>query len=116
MKIINYKDIEPTRFESTDINGVAARVVIGKKQGADNFCMRIFEFTPGGYTRRHSHDWEHEMFIYSGSGEIFSSGRWNSVEAGNAVFVPGNEEHQIRNNGKELLTVVCLVPSKAPEL
>jgi mannose-6-phosphate isomerase-like protein (cupin superfamily) len=38
------------------------------------------------------------------------------VKSGNAIFVPSDEEHQIRNRGKELLTVVCLVPSKAPEL
>jgi quercetin dioxygenase-like cupin family protein len=56
------------------------------------------------------------MFIHSGEGEIYGNGRWNPVKAGNVIFVPGNEEHQIRNGAKELLVVVCLVPSKAPEL
>jgi quercetin dioxygenase-like cupin family protein len=116
MKIINYKNIEPALFDSTDIKGVAARVLIGKKDGAENFCMRVFEFTPGGYTRKHTHEWEHEMFIHSGKGEIYNNGKWNQVETGKAVFMPGNEEHQIRNNSTEPLVVVCLVPSKAPEL
>jgi quercetin dioxygenase-like cupin family protein len=116
MKLINYKNIEPTRYDSEDIKGVAARVLIGKKDGAKNFCMRVFEFTPGGHTRRHTHEWEHEMFIHSGYGEIYHNGKWNPVEAGKAVFMPGNEEHQIRNNGKEQLIVICLVPPKAPEL
>jgi quercetin dioxygenase-like cupin family protein len=32
------------------------------------------------------------------------------------VFMPANEEHQIRNTGKEPFVFVCLIPSKAPEL
>jgi mannose-6-phosphate isomerase-like protein (cupin superfamily) len=56
------------------------------------------------------------MFVHSGEGEIYGNGQWNPVKPGNAMFVPSNEEHQIRNRGKELLVVVCLIPSKAPEL
>jgi quercetin dioxygenase-like cupin family protein len=111
-----YSDVKATHFESEEARGVAARVVVGKNDGANNFCMRVFEISAGGNTPKHSHDWEHEMFIYSGEGEIYGTGRWNRVKSGNAVFIPSNEEHQIRNHGKELLTLVCLVPSKAPEL
>lgn len=116
MKIIKYTDVKPTYFESDIAKGIAGRVVIGKKDGADNFCMRIFEISPEGNTPKHSHDWEHEIFIYAGRGEIFNNGQWNPVKSGDVVFVPGNEEHQIRNSGKELFVFVCLVPSRAPEL
>ena len=116
MKILQYTDAKPAHFESGEAKGVAGRVVVGKNDGANNFCMRVFEISAGGYTPQHSHDWEHGMFIHSGEGNIFGNGRWNPVKSGNVVFVPSNEEHQIRNHGKELLIVVCLVPSKAPEL
>jgi quercetin dioxygenase-like cupin family protein len=116
MQVKTYKDITATHFDTGVAKAVAARVVIGKNDGANNFCMRVFEIAPGGNTPKHAHAWEHEMFIYSGQGEIFGNGQWNRVQAGNAVFVPSNEEHQIRNPGRELLTVVCLVPSSAPEL
>jgi quercetin dioxygenase-like cupin family protein len=116
MKIFNYHTITSINYDNAEIKGVTARIVIGKEQGAENFCMRIFTFSPGGFTRRHMHDWEHEMFIHEGSCEIFSNGEWFPVVAGNALIIPANEEHQIRNNSNELLTVVCLVPSKAPEL
>jgi quercetin dioxygenase-like cupin family protein len=116
MKIIKYTDVSPTLFESGEIKGIAARVVIGRKDGANNFCMRIFDISPGGNTARHSHDWEHEMFVHSGAGEIFGNGQWNPVKFGNVLFIPSNEEHQLRNPGKEKLIIVCLVPSKAPEL
>ena len=113
MKILKYSEVKPTHFESDEAKGVAARVVVGKKEGASHFCMRVFEISAGGNTPKHSHDWEHEMFIHSGDGEIYGNGQWNLVKSGNVIFVPSNEEHQIRNRGKELLIVVCLVPSKA---
>ncbi len=116
MKITAYAEVEPTVFESAEAKGIAARVVIGKKDKANNFCMRVFEVAAGGNTPKHSHEWEHEMFIHSGEGELYGNGQWNPVKAGNVVFIPRNEEHQIRNTGKERLTFVCLVPSSAPEL
>lgn len=114
--IRKFTDVEATRYNNEQAKGVAARVVIGKKDGAENFCMRVFEISPGGNTPMHRHDWEHEMFIHSGEGEIYINGRWGPLRSGDVVFVPGNEEHQIKNSGGDLLTLVCLVPSKAPEL
>jgi quercetin dioxygenase-like cupin family protein len=116
MKSFQYSDIPPTIFETDQVKGIAARVLIGKQDGAVNFCMRIFEIASGGNTPRHSHNWEHEMFIHSGSGELYGNGKWNSIASGTAVFIPSNEEHQMRNTGKDPLIVLCLVPSHAPEL
>lgn len=116
MKIKKYTDVEATYFDQPGIKGVAARVVIGKHEGAQNFWMRIFTIAPGGNTPKHVHAWEHEMFVHAGAGEIYGKGRWHPVQSGNVVFIPGNEEHQIRNPGQEPLIIVCLVPAHAPEL
>lgn len=115
-KVKKYTEVEPTHYNSETARGIAARVMIGKKEGANNFCMRVFEIAPDGHTPRHAHAWEHEMFYHAGEGEVFGNGKWNKVKAGSVIFVPENEEHQIRNTGSEPLVVVCLVPSKAPEL
>lgn len=116
MKIINYKDIEATRFDNGVAKGITGRVLIGKNDGADNFCMRVFEVEKEGYTPRHTHEWEHEIFFHSGRGEVFSNGKWLPASAGSAVFIPGNEDHQIRNTGETTLVFVCLIPKGAPEL
>ncbi len=116
MKLINYKSVLPILFDKEPAKGVAGRVVAGKADGANNFCMRIFEIAPDGYTPKHAHPWEHEMFIHSGTGEIYGNGQWNPLAPGNVIFMPPNEEHQVRNTGKELLILACLVPSVAPEL
>jgi quercetin dioxygenase-like cupin family protein len=116
MKINPYTQAQATHFASEAAKGIAARVVIGKSVAANNFCMRVFEIAPGGHTPKHSHDWEHEMFIHAGEGEVYGNERWNPIASGTVVFMPGNEEHQLRNTGKELLVVVCVIPGTAPEL
>jgi len=37
MKILHYTDANATHFETDQAKGVAARVVIGQKDGAENF-------------------------------------------------------------------------------
>jgi quercetin dioxygenase-like cupin family protein len=56
------------------------------------------------------------MFIHAGAGEVYGNGQWYPLIPGKVVLIPGNEEHQMRNVGREPLVVVCLVPGSAPEL
>lgn len=116
MKIIHYGDVPGKNIEADGVKGVTGRVLIGSADGADNFCMRVFEVEPGGFTPRHVHEWEHEIFVHSGRGEVYSGGVWNALLPGDAVFIPGNEEHQLRNSGSELFVFVCLIPSGPPEI
>lgn len=116
MKIIHYSEAESKVFDGGPAKGVTARVLIGKADGAPNFCMRLFELAPGGHTPCHSHEWEHEIFIHSGEGMILRKGEWVSVGTGKVVFIPGNEEHQIKNTSSEALTFVCLIPSGVQEI
>jgi len=116
VKVIQYRQEPETRFENDMVKGVSGRVVIGKADGAPHFCMRVFELDKGGFTPKHQHDWEHEIFFHAGQGEVWHDGRWVPVESGSVAFIPGNEEHQIRNTGDARMTFVCLVPSGAPEL
>ncbi|PIE64587.1 MAG: cupin [Desulfobacterales bacterium] len=117
MKIVpHFSDQEGQRFHGDVVRGVTGRIIIGKDDGADNFCMRVFTIEPEGFTPCHVHEWEHEIFFHQGNGQVLQGGEWKDVSAGSVVFVPGNEEHQIRNNAESELTFVCLVPKGAPEL
>jgi len=108
--------MKPIRFDNDVAKGVSGRVVIGKEDGAENFCMRVFEVSRDGYSPKHSHEWEHEIFIHSGEGAVFSAGKWIPVESGHVIFIPGNEEHQIKNTGEVPLVFVCLIPAGVPEI
>ena len=116
MKIIHYADAEAKVFTGDQVKGAAGRIVVGQADGATNFCMRIFELSVGGYTPRHSHEWEHEIFIHRGEGVVFNRGEWVPVASGTAVFIPPYEEHQIKNSGEGPFVFVCVIPSGYPEI
>ena len=116
MKIIHYKEAEEKRYPGDQANGASGRVVIGKADGAKNFCMRVFEIAAGGITGKHAHEWEHEVFVHAGKGAIWQKDNWVPLTSGSVVLIPGNEEHQLKNTGDDPFIFVCVIPSGAPEL
>lgn len=116
MKILHYSEQEAKTFDQPPAKAVTGRVVIGRADGANHFCMRVFEIAPGGHTPHHTHDWEHEIFIHEGNGEVYKEGAWVGIAPGSVVFIPAGEPHQLRNTSPSPLVFVCLVPGSAPEL
>ena len=116
MKVVHYSDTESQSFNGDIVKNVTGRVVIGKDDGAPNFCMRVFTIAADGFTPKHSHEWEHEIFVHSGKGQLFREGQWLDVQAGSVIFIPGNEEHQLKNTTEEDFTFICLIPSGVAEL
>ncbi len=116
MKIIHYKKAKIATYSGDAAKGVTGRVLIGKADGAKNLCLRVFELEAGAYTGKHAHDWEHEVFIHAGKGSILRDGKWVPFGAEDVIFIPGGEEHQLRNDGNELLIFVCVIPSGVPEM
>jgi len=91
------------------------QVLIGQKQGATNFVMRLFTLAEGGSSPYHTHPWEHEVFILSGSGSVKSAHGTAAVEPKDFVYVPPNDEHQFLNTGSEPFEFICLVPASGEE-
>lgn len=116
MKVINAEEVIPVVMNNDRVKNVSGRVLIGKADGADNFCMRMFEVGRQGHTPRHSHEWEHEIFVHGGRGKVFIEDQWHEMAKGTAVFIPANVEHQIQNTGDSPLTFICLVPPSSPEM
>lgn len=116
MKVVHYTDELPTMIDNEVAKGIAGRVLAGGEDGAKNFTMRLFEVKPGGYTPKHTHDWEHEVFVHGGEGKVFRNGEWVPVPAGTALFIPGGEEHQFKNDGDAPFTFICVIPAGPPEL
>ena len=116
MKVLKYQDVTPVHMHNDIAKNIDARVMLGKQDGADNFCMRVFEIAKDGHTPKHTHDWEHEIFVHKGTGQVLIDETWHCLEPGTAIFVPANIEHQLKNTADDPFVFVCLVPSKAPEL
>lgn len=116
LKIIHYAEAEAKKYPSDLAKEATGRVVIGQSDGAEKFCMRVFEIGQGGMTGLHAHDWEHEVFVHSGKGAVLQGETWIPLSAGSVVFIRGNEEHQLKNTGDRPFVFVCVIPSGAPEL
>ena len=112
MKLIHYKKVKPEKVEYADAKDVTIRWLISKEDGAPTFAMRIFELKPKGFTPYHSHNWEHEVFILNGKGEITCEGKGYPFKKGNVIFVPAGEKHQFKNSSKTILELLCIVPHK----
>jgi quercetin dioxygenase-like cupin family protein len=89
---------------------VEKRVLVGPADGAPTFSMRKFTVGAGGCSPYHTHPWEHEVYILSGSGEVRFSGGSQAVSPGDFAFVPPNEEHQFANAGTVPFEFLCMVP------
>ena len=90
--------------------GVTMHIVAGTAEGAPTFVMRVFEIEPGSNTPYHTHPWEHEMFVVKGEGTLKSGSTEIPLKEGDAVMVLPEEKHGVFNTGKDLLTMICVVP------
>lgn len=100
---------KPVQMEG--VKDATIREVITERDGAPNFAMRIFEVAPGGHTPLHHHNFEHEVYVLGGCGELESSEGPKPIRQGDAVYVPANALHQFRNTGGETLKFICLIPA-----
>jgi len=103
--------IKPVETEGAE--GVKVRLLIHEAEKAPHFYMRMFEVAPGGCTPKHSHPWEHEVYVLSGRGVVFDGKAELLIGPGHCLLIPGGDEHQYRNTGTEPLTFLCLVPRDA---
>ncbi len=113
MKILHFTDAKPVVLTEDTALNITGRMVIGKAIGAKQICMQVFELLEKGCTPWYFYEHEHQIFIFSGTGEVLIDGSWIPVSAGYVLFVPEYEEHQIRNRGDEPLVVVSLTPMEA---
>jgi len=96
MKHIHYLDEEAIEHTEAGAHGIKMRTVIGEKDGAPNFHMRVISFESGGESPDHSHPWEHENFIISGKGTLEVDGKTVDLKPGDVTFVPPNAHHHFR--------------------
>jgi len=112
MKHVHYKEVPLEQPQEDGIKDTQVRWLISKKDGAENFAMRLFEIKPNGHTPLHQHDWEHEVFILKGTGITRNKTSQNSFAEGDVFFIPPMEWHQFVNIGNEVLKFLCLIPNK----
>lgn len=109
MLIRNIAESPKKPVEMDGVKGVRMAVMVGRADGAPNFALRSFDVEPGGHSPRHQHDYEHEVFVVEGTGEVLLEGSYRPIRGGDVVYVPANHEHQFRA-GAGGMKFLCLVP------
>lgn len=92
------------------VEKVKKAVLVGSDEGAPNFYMRHFEIDAGGFTPYHQHDWEHVVYVLSGSGTLKGEDKALPLQSGSAVLVKPNEMHQFRADADGPLAFLCMIP------
>jgi quercetin dioxygenase-like cupin family protein len=99
--------------EQPQMAGMQATIrwLISAKEGAPNFAMRVIEIKrKGEKIPLHHHDYEHEIFIIEGQGNLLSADGAKPVAYGNFAYVPAGEEHGFENTGHTRFRFICVIP------
>ncbi|MEM9411844.1 MAG: cupin domain-containing protein [Planctomycetota bacterium] len=116
MKIDSANQVEQKPVEMPGAGNCKVRQLIGGNVSAPNFAMREFEVAAGGFTPKHSHPYEHEIYVISGNGVAMEGNTKHPIKAGDVIYVAPDDVHQFRNDGTEPLKFLCLIPNSANNL
>jgi quercetin dioxygenase-like cupin family protein len=110
MVIKSYKDVSPSRYDGLS-DGVQVREMITAQDGAPTFAMRVFDVTGGAATPYHTHAWEHEVYIVSGTGRVRAGGKETRFKPGDSVYIAPNEQHCFMADAGTSVQLICCIPS-----
>lgn len=113
MKVGHYQETKQQPVEMEGSSGCQVRWLVGSSDGAPNFAMRQFEVGVGGYTPKHHHPYEHEVYVLEGEGVVLEGDTQHAIKAGDVIFVAPDDVHQFRNTGQSALKFLCMVPNSA---
>ena len=112
MVVKHFSDIPAAPVQMEGVRGAHIREILTAREGTPNFAMRVFDLDRGGFTPLHQHDYEHEVFVLEGSGEVTEGDRVHSLQAGSVALMMPNVIHQFRNSGDERFRFICLIPNQ----
>lgn len=112
MPVIKYDSIRFAPVEMDGVKDASKAVVIGKSEGWTDHTLRVFTLKPGGFTPRHSHDWEHFNHVIRGKGRLTLGAEVYELIEKDFAVVPGNTEHQFENPYDEDFQFICIVPNR----
>jgi len=112
MPVIRHDQVNLIDISMDGADKVSKAVVIGKKEGWDGYALRVFKLGPGGFTPRHSHDWEHVNYITSGRGRLTIGSEVYELGERDFALVPPGVEHQFENPGSGDFEFICIVPER----
>ena len=111
MIVKHFSEVENEDANTDGACGSSIRWMLGPADAMPNFYLRLVEVEPGGNTPRHTHPYEHEVWVIEGKGELIDpDGKPTAISPGCAAYVAPDELHSFRNTGDGLLRFICVIP------
>lgn len=86
------------------LTGLKSFMLIGETNcSASNISIQYSEVDFGKEQPLHQHDPEQCYFIIDGEGMMFVGDETREVQEGDAIYIPSNAVHGIKNTGSKLL-------------
>ncbi len=98
--------------ENSGADRATRQVLIGAGENSPNFHMRYFAVQPGGHTSLDQHPHEHGVYVLHGRARLRLDEKEHELNAGDVVYIPGNEVHQFFALGEEPFGFLCVVPAR----
>jgi len=111
MYIVNAQEAIRSAVTSEGAKDTQVQWLVDESRGAPNYALRRFIVVPGGYTPRHTHNWEHEVYVLRGKGVLVTDEGEVPLGPDQAILILPNEEHQFRCSGPDNLEMLCIVPN-----
>ena len=112
MIVSHESKVIPMVTEMPGVKNTSMKVLVGEKQGWEDYVMRIIEVGEQGYSPKHAHPWPHINYMVEGRGILYMDGKEQNVEPGSYAYVPAGVEHQFRNAGDGVFRFICIVPKE----
>ncbi len=79
--------------------------------GSSGLSLGFAEIAPGGNLNLHYHSPAEIYVVTSGTGILNKSGELETIKKGDVVYIAGNAEHALKNNGEETLEFYWIFPT-----
>ena len=98
--------------ENSGADKATRQILIGTDEHSPNFHMRYFAVQPGGHTSLDQHAHEHGVYVLHGRAHLRLENNEYELNAGDVVYISGNEVHQFFVSGQEPFGFLCVVPAR----
>ena len=110
MKVQHESSVIKEKVETDGAKNANIQWLIGPADSPPNFALRRLTLGADGATPFHKHDYEHEVFILSGTGILFADGSEYELKPGVFALVDPGKMHQFKNTGENELIFLCIIP------
>ena len=78
---------------------------------SSGLSLGFAQIAPGGDLTLHYHSPAEIYVVTDGAGILNKSGELETIKKGDVVYIAGNAEHSLKNNGKETLEFYWIFPT-----